>query len=222
MCLCKHRNIADKICHFFFFARLRFSVFQMFCSEHIFLFLVKIKKTANAHFQKEAVPSCGWLQPGSHILLPHPVPKQWDSPAPQRACPPEVGVGLRASSPTPAAEGEVSACGFPVREPTEWKEMSLKYLEGRPEQMLFRVQMLLAQRVQILLPQRPQLRRVGKNGRPEFCALRRGHRAREGSSRLELCPSPRSLGVLDSLLAHPQVPGGQHGVQLAVTLPEKY
>lgn len=38
---------------------------------------------------------------------------------------------------------EVSECGFPVREPKKWKEMSLKYLEGRPEQMLFELKCCL-------------------------------------------------------------------------------
>lgn len=97
MCLYKHRKIADKICHFlflFFFSSV-LSIFQMFCSEHIFLFLVKIKKQQMLILKKEAVPSCGWLQPGSHILLPHPVPKQWDSLAPRRACPSHVGAGLK-------------------------------------------------------------------------------------------------------------------------------
>lgn len=152
------------------------------------LFLVKIKiKKPRAHLKKAAVS--GW------------------GPSPATSCPqacPESGLvrsSQRLSSrpaaralPTPAAR-EVSACGFPISEPQEWKEMSLKYHEGRAEQMLFQLQCSL------LSGPRPSshgpcssiaLERIARLSSMLFNAKVRG--APERWSRLELCPTPHFPG----------------------------
>lgn len=126
--LCKLRNTADKISFLFFFsACLCFSVFQMFCNEHIFLFLVKIKKQQMLIFKKKLCQAGAAPARSAHPVAPS-RPKGF-------SCPPEAGTSLRGSFPL-LPQREVSGCGFPVRELEKQKAMSLKYHEGRPGQML--------------------------------------------------------------------------------------
>lgn len=137
ICVRKRRTIADKyMCHlfFFFFAHLHFSVFQIFFSKHIPIFS-KNKKASNAHFKKDAVSGCGGSSRGPcppALARPKAMgpssfpegPSSW------------VSASLRGSSPI-LSQREVSGCGFLVPEPQKWKETSLRYRKGRPEQMLF-------------------------------------------------------------------------------------
>lgn len=127
-----------------FCSSVHFSVFQMFCGEPIFLFLVKNLKHSKCSLGKRSSARPWRLQPGSHLPAPCAVLKPQRPPAPPRAVLCRQALASETLPQlTPRRRG--SACGFPVLEPKKWQEMSSQFQEGRESRAdAFLVEMLLA------------------------------------------------------------------------------